>query len=48
MKKIPEMLCKGISGIFHLIVYGAGFRECDIITESELSKGTSIFLKGGT
>ena len=48
MKKIPEMLCKGISGIFHLIVYGAGFRECDIITESELSKRTSIFLKGGT
>ena len=46
MKKIPEMLCKGISGIFHLIVYGAGFRECDIITESEfkavLSKGTGI------
>ena len=24
MKKIPEKLCKGISGIFHLIVYGSG------------------------
>ena len=49
-KIIPEMLYKGISGIFHLIVYSVRFRKCDIITESDFKtvRENEDFLKGGT